>query len=158
MNFLAETLAISVACILFAGCAPDNDPSLDESQFAACLANDVLDLVRDGASEEEKAKALQHVFAWYGLSLQQNPSHSDDTLKILEKYTYGPGGSFELNRYMSDQAATLLKEEGLLDLVNVHMQSPGHPKAEAPIGTIDFKKQVEAHLRNMTNAEPVHRD
>jgi len=69
----------------------------------------------------------------------------------LENYSYGPDGSFELNRYMSDQAATLLRDEGLLDLVNIYISSPGHPKAEEPLGHIDFKKCVDAHLESMTN-------
>jgi hypothetical protein len=143
-------IAIVVVCLLLCGCASENKPPLDDSQFAHCMAKDLLDLIRDGATEEEKAEALQHIFAWYNLSLQQNPTFTDDEIEERMKYSYGSGGSFELERYMSDQSAKLLRDEGLLPFVDSHPLSPSHPKAEPPVGTVNLKKCIEEHLQNMT--------
>jgi hypothetical protein len=66
------------------------------------------------------------------------------------KYSFGPGGSFELKRYMSDQSAKLLRDEGLLPLVDSHVLSPSHPKAEPPVATVDLKKCIEEHLQSIT--------
>jgi hypothetical protein len=51
---------------------------------------------------------------------------------------------------MSDQSAKLLRDEELLPFVDPHIQSPSHPKAKGPNGTVHLKKCIEEHSQNMT--------
>lgn len=141
-------LAVAILCAFTWICASREISSRDYESFATCLAKDVLDLIRDGASEEEKADALRHIFVFYRLSLNQSATFTDDEIEEIANYTYGPGGSFEVNRYLSEKSAQLLKDEGLLKLTNVHVRLPSHPKADEKLGMIDVKKCIQEYLKN----------
>ncbi|MFT5128621.1 MAG: hypothetical protein ACI8W8_002238 [Rhodothermales bacterium] len=145
---IGVAIVMAILCAFMWIYASREERSVDYKSFAGCLAEDVLDLIRDGASEQEKADALRHIFAFYSLSLNQSATFTDDETKEISKYTHGPGGSVEANRYFSDKSARLLMDEGLLKLTNFHTLSPSHPKSEKH-ATIDLKKCIEEYLQGM---------
>jgi len=152
MNHLKSKLGMFMALTMVLGCGTRQTAKKKEDQAArehitACMAQHVLDLVEDGATDKERASALASVFAWYNLSIQLPPSFSD--AEEAARYTFGPGGSFEERRYMSEQSARVLMDENLIEQVDLHIQSPAHPKAQHPVGTVDIRKCIEEHLQGL---------